>query len=96
MHEKQEYIYCQNASPREYAQCTFTKPLECIIYSLQSKNSLSQKEERSAVLTKVKSQAEARFGYQHPQRLDFLNSNMSWLVAWVVTTQIGHNKKANT
>ena len=30
-----------------------------------------------------------------PQRLDFLNSNMSRLVAWGVTTQIGQDKKAN-
>jgi hypothetical protein len=34
-------------------------------------------------------------GYQHPQRLDFLNSNMSRLVAWGVTTRIGQDKKAN-
>ena len=31
----------------------------------------------------------------NPQRHDFLNRNMSCLVAWGFNTQIGQNKKAN-
>ena len=48
------------------------------------------------VPSRCRSQLVTGPGYQHPQTLDFLNCNMSRLVAWGVTNQIAQDMKANT
>ena len=48
------------------------------------------------VPSRCRSQLVTCLGYQHPQRLDFLNCNMSRLLAWGATNQIAQDMKANT